>query len=812
MSAWILWLLGGGSTIANRAGEDFHVVSIRWAGVRGVPLVVTCAAMVLAIALGLYLYARCRSISPARQRTLGLLRGGLLGLLIALATLPALRLTTETLPRRTIAVVTDVSPSMGLVASSSATVNRLAELQTAWAMKAADLNGRLREAGNVRYFSSGGGELAAQPDMAAMKLAVAGGSALGDDLSSAIDHAANDSSGGTAAAVLMSDGQDNAGAGLAAAAIRARQMRVPVFVCAVGEVEPRDLAVTEVSCPEYAFPGDEVAVVASVRAGGFRDGPITSRMHLLEDDREVATGDLLIAVTGRAGTQPSDPQIQEVTLRFKPEKPTPGGRPSRFSIRVDPLPGEITTTNNSLAVRLKVLDGKLRVLYIEAQPRWEYKYLTAILLRDTRLTTRLILTGRKARAGETDADSPYLAEWPTDLKALDAYDTVIWGDVDPASAPAGFADALQQWVTRRSGGLILLAGQGATPSAWLAPSVDARFRRLVPVEAATAGDRALTVSTDDPTSGDTPIQLALTAIGKTFPMLRLDQTLIESDRLWVSLPPVYWVAPAVRAKAGALVLVSARPAVGSVDVPVVVDTPAGLGRVLYVGTDNLWRWRRGVGDKYHGRLWGQFVQRMALAHRAGGSSRIRWSAPTDEVSPGEQVRLSAELLDQNYSARTTPMIAAHFRREGAPAAEAALALTLRALRDQPGQYSADFAAPPVKGQYRLQVDDDTVPSADADPSLIEPAPPPKLLTVRESDAELRHPQMNLGALKELADSNGGAVLYPKDLSTLPALLKHVGKPVAINHMLPIWSSPLAMLVVVGLAATEWALRKRWGLA
>jgi signal transduction histidine kinase len=57
--------------------------------------------------------------------------------------------------------------------------------------------------------------------------------------------------------------------------------------------------------------------------------------------------------------------------------------------------------------------------------------------------------------------------------------------------------------------------------------------------------------------------------------------------------------------------------------PVIAWQQYGLGQVMYVGTDNTWRWRKNKGDEQYVALWGQVIQRLALPKLLGGSKRTR---------------------------------------------------------------------------------------------------------------------------------------------------------------------------------------------
>ena len=46
-------------------------------------------------------------------------------------------------------------------------------------------------------------------------------------------------------------------------------------------------------------------------------------------------------------------------------------------------------------------------------------------------------------------------------------------------------------------------------------------------------------------------------------------------------------------------------------IPLLVTRTFGAGKILFMGTDGAWRWRRGVEDLYHYRFWGQVVRWMS---------------------------------------------------------------------------------------------------------------------------------------------------------------------------------------------------------
>ena len=80
----------------------------------------------------------------------------------------------------------------------------------------------------------------------------------------------------------------------------------------------------------------------------------------------------------------------------------------------------------------------------------------------------------------------------------------------------------------------------------------------------------------------------------------------------------------LRAKAGSDVLCVHKDASNEFGrLPLLVTRTFGAGKVLFMGTDGAWRWRKGVEDKYHYRFWGQVVRWMAYQRNMAKGETMR---------------------------------------------------------------------------------------------------------------------------------------------------------------------------------------------
>ena len=80
--------------------------------------------------------------------------------------------------------------------------------------------------------------------------------------------------------------------------------------------------------------------------------------------------------------------------------------------------------------------------------------------------------------------------------------------------------------------------------------------------------------------------------------------------------------------------------------PLLVTPTFGAGKVLFMGTDGAWRWRKGVEDKYHYRFWGQVVRWMAYQRNMAKGETMRLYYSPDQPQMNQTLALHANVMDQ----------------------------------------------------------------------------------------------------------------------------------------------------------------------
>ena len=371
------------------------------------------------------------------------------------------------------------------------------------------------------------------------------------------------------------------------------------------------------------------------------------------------------------------------------------------------------------------------------------------------------------------------------LVALD----LDWSRIDePAQA------AMAEWVAKRGGGLVVLAGPVYTPVV-VRRGMTSSLRTLLPV-----------VVRDDPLAMNDAIQpnrkalpVRLTPAGEGVSFLATSGP--DGVRAWDEFPGVYASPLPTEAKPGATVL--ARMGASEEDAsPFCVEHHYGAGRVVYLAAAETWRLRRTspawftafqAGLLRHasqGRLLGGAAEGSLLVDRPrydlGETIAVRYLARSPESMP------AGEAGYVRINATAEPVEAPLAAVENQPGVYVA---TLRA--DSVGRYEAVYFTP--SGQRLTASTTVTLPSLESE-TLVQ----------------------NIRLLQRLANTTGGEYIDLSEPGAEAALARLVSQTPSLAETTIELGPPdeqfarrLAQIALAVMACSlllEWLLRRAWRLA
>jgi len=424
------------------------------------------------------------------------------------------------------------------------------------------------------------------------------------------------------AVVMASDGDWNEGPApvLAAAALRLKD--VPVFTVPVGSSSRLpDVELLSLDSPTFGIAGKSVRIPFTIDSTLPREYLTT--VTLKSSDGEEVKKEIRVAPMGRTSEW----------IMWKPK--TVGDY--TLTLDVPRHSDELLADNNKLTTPIAIREEKLRVLVVESVPRWEYRYLRNALSRDPGVEVSCLLFHpglTKSGGGNKD----YIKQFPAGLEELSKYDVVFIGDVglEDGQLTTENCRLLKGLVEHQASGLVFMPGwQGRQMSL-----IETDLEDLCPVvmdPAQPGGWGSRTAS-----------HFELTELGRRSLLTKLADTQEDNIEVWEDLPGFQWYAPVIRAKAGCEVLCVHKDVSNEFGrLPLLATRTFGAGKVLFMGTDGAWRWRKGVEDKYHYRFWGQVVRWMAYQRNMAKGESMRMYYSPEQPQVRQTIALSANVMERS---------------------------------------------------------------------------------------------------------------------------------------------------------------------
>jgi uncharacterized membrane protein len=570
------------------------------------------------------------------------------------------------------------------------------------------------------------------------------------------------------AVLLLTDGDWNLGKSPLATATRYREQNIPIFTVAVGRETPMpDLILENVSMPAYGILGEDIAV------------PFKVTSHL---DREVRTTvaiyDGQVQQAKKDITIPPNGAVEDAILW----SPKAGGEITGI-VKVPVEAEESIAENNEHSFHISIRQEKLKVLVVDSLPRWEYRYLRNALARDPGVDMQCLLFHPEIGPG----DGPnYIPAFPATKEALAPYDVIFLGDVGIGQNELTETNAamIRGLVEQQASGLVFVPGQRGREATFSnSPLAD-----LYPVVLDPARPLGIPLQNE--------AQLTLTSAGKGHWLTRFDSDEDRNFELWKQLPGFFWSAAVEKSRPGSEVLAvhsTMRNEFGRM--PLLVTRSAGAGKVLFLGTDSAWRWRRGVEDKFHYRFWGQVVRWMAHLRHLSEKDGIRLNYTPETPQAGDTAFLQTTVLDAAgfpidkgpVTGKITSPSGRTERLEFAP------------IEGGWGVFKSSFAAQEI-GPYKIEV------ASEAHGRHLEAA----LLVAPPLLEKLGQP-VNARILREISAVSQGASFTTDEFDNVVKQISLLPEPGPVEKRVRLWSDPRWGGAILVLLAVYWVGRKWAGL-
>jgi hypothetical protein len=725
----------------------------------------------LSAGLALLVRRRLRDASPKFQTwrawAVWAMQSACVAIILLLLWQPAIIVSALNSQQNIIAVVVDDSRSMAIADSDGKT----REAAAVAALQDGMLSG-LQKRFQVRLYRLGNG--VTQLDRLDKLQPEEKATHIGDGLKQLAQETADLPVG---AIVLLSDGGENTagmgGSGIGMDALQSlRNRRLPVHTVGFGKVDrAHDVELEDVSVASSAIVNARLTATVSFMQHGFAGQKAT--LTVRDGDKSLAVREITLPPNG----------VLETEQLFFSAGPA-GAKSLRFEI--GPLAGEENSSNNAVAQPLLVSDAKRRILYVEGEPRWEFKFIRRAEEDDPTIQfVSMLRTSENKIYRQGISDPSELADgFPVRPENLFGYAGIIIGSVDADYFTPLQQELLREYVDRRGGGVLFLGGRSSlSDGGWGASSMNDLLPTFLPPGRNSFHRNSATVE--------------LTAAGVDSPITRLLDDPAKNAARWKKLTYLADYEDAGSPTPGATVL--AQLDVGRRKLPLLITQNYGHGRTAIMATGGTWRWQmsEALGDPSHDLFWQQLLRWLV----ADSPGPVTASIPRRVLMDEGHVKFSVQVRDRQFQSTSDAHVTAKI--VGPEGTDALIDLT--PSRDTPGLYQAEWTAE-KPGAYLAEV---TAESRGTQPQELGS----DVLTFQREDgiAENFHVEQNRTLLEQLSSETGGRYWEPSDLKNLPRDIAYSEAGISVRTTNELWNMPVVFVLLLGLPIAEWLLRRKWGV-
>jgi uncharacterized membrane protein len=731
------------------------------------PVFIVVAASGLAVLISWRMRHSASGLRSWRSWTIWGLQSSLLAIILLLLWQPAMTVGELSSQQNIIAIVVDDSRSMGIKDSDG----RTREDAALAALQNGTLSG-LQKRFQTRIYRLG--RNLTQVDGPQGIAPVEDATHIDDGLKQLV---ADTSDLPVGAILLLSDGSQNTtgigGSGIARDTLQAlRNRRLPVHTVGFGSVKlAQDVEIEDVSVAASSPANARIAATVSLTQQGYAGQKATLT---------VRDGDKMLVA--RPITLAADGQLQSKTLFF----PIGAAGAKSLIFGVEPLAGEENLANNAVTRPVLVSDAKRRILYVEGEPRWEYKFIRRAEADDpTVQLVSMLRTSENKIYRQGISDPSELAEgFPVRAEDLFSYAGIIIGSVDADYFTPLQQELLREYVDRRGGGILFLGGRSSlSDGGWGASSMNELLPVFLP-EGRNNFHR-------------NPATVELTQAGLDSPITRLLDDPEKNAERWKKLTYLADYEDAGSPKPGATVLAKLNQ--GHRNLPLLITESYGHGRTAVLATGGTWRWQmsESLDDPSHDLFWQQLLRWLV----ADSPNPVAASMPVRTLMDQGRTQLTAQVYDRQFQPAEDAHVTA---RIVGPDGLNAL-LDLAPSQNTPGMYQTEWTVE-KPGSYLAEV---TAASAGEKPQELGR----DVLTFQRENgiAENFHTEQNRALLEQLSSETGGRYWKPSELKNLPRDISYSEAGISVRATKELWNMPIVFLLLLGFPIIEWLLRRKWGV-
>jgi len=571
---------------------------------------------------------------------------------------------------------------------------------------------------------------------------------------------------------LITDGVDNASQQFNEAMSKLQKRKIPFYTVGVGSEDiTRDAEVIKVTAPREMLKDSTAVVDVQFKSSGLSGKKAV--IDVRENGTFVKTQDVTLTADNQVGEASIDVPVKNE-----------GNQIFSFAIRVAE---DRIAENNTLDSLITVRNDHPKILYVEGEPRWEYKFIRRSIVDDPNLVVESMLRSSQNKYYRQGIEDKATLEegFPKKKEDLFGYSGIVVGSIESTFFSQEQLNMIVEFVSERGGGFLMLGGRNSFSSGRYqnTPIAD-----ILPVEL--LADRAMPVVDQ--------VKLILTDRGRTHDLMRLSGDPATNNKIWGELPPLEDFNRVGDVKPGGVVLARGEPDKSGGTPILLAFQRYGRGRTMAFMTGSSWHWQMEMDheNQTHELFWKQMLRWLVSASPAA----VTVTTDKDTYLPGEAVNITGDVADKTFKRLNNARVTA--RLTGPDGTNETLAMDWSGLQD--GSYQTQVNASTKEGTYQLDlqavVGTETIGSYKT------------AFQVKDRPVEFYDASLDAGNLRSIATQTGGRYYPLADMDDIPEDAIYVDGENAFTEQKELWDVPILFMMLVVLLSGEWLWRKRKGLA
>jgi hypothetical protein len=598
--------------------------------------------------------------------------------------------------------------------------------------------------------------------------------------------------------LLISDGCHNSNTDMEFILKALRRQQVPVCTIEIGStLEPKDNSIITAKYPNTVFLGDKVEVNTEIKSIGFKGKTLS--LQLIKTDKVIQ--EKLITIN-------SDNARVSIKIPIKPE--TKGLYNYKLKL-IAKDSNEFFLENNIRDISFAVTDKRINILLVDNYPRWEFRYLRNLFhARDKSIKLQHILLSPEKIEGAPKSEPIYASidrkfgddhadKFPKNQSEWSKFEVIIIGDLPPQKLNDKILNNIKHCVEKNGSLLVCIAGQNHMPLDYTSPIL----KELLPI-----------IYDKNSQIMEEPFFISLSSIGLHHPVMQQDKSFSKNINIWDAMPNINYFIKIDKIKTNSETLAYASlndkgtgtSQKNTTKYPVIVAGKLGQGRTLMLNFDKTWRFRYGVGDKYHHKFWKQVINWGIGDKLRAGNNYIKLATNSITYTDNDRIKLTARVQNKDFKSINDAKITATIYNKNK-------VVRKKTMLHKPlseGIYEVNFSRINKAGEYTVKLSSQQL----KEKKLYEDSNEIStdfLIVGNNTSQEFSELASNSNIMHEIAKETNGIKVNILNIDRVIPLYGDGNKKITIKKEIPLWDNYKILIIILLLISSEMALRKKWGL-